>query len=137
MNGTPWYMTGASIYNPGLRPAQSGLLNPAGTVALAQRAGLNTIRLVNYFSDTGVPESTPYAETAWVQVDQMIADAGAAGLHVDLDLSDYRNILWNNCVNPYTHDWTQVHHLRRKPAQHGDRPDLLTRPDHRDARHQR
>jgi len=26
-------------------------------------------------------------------VDAMIADAGAAGLHVDLDLSDYRNIL--------------------------------------------
>jgi hypothetical protein len=107
LNGAPWYMTGASIYNPGLRPALSGLLNPAGTVALAQQAGLNTIRLVNYFSDTGVPESTPYAETSWVQVDQMIADAGAAGLHVDLDLSDYRNILWNNCVNPYTHDWSK------------------------------
>jgi hypothetical protein len=107
VNGTPWYMTGASIYNPGLRPEQSGYLNPAGTVALAQQAGLDTIRLVNYFSDTGVPESTPYAETAWVQVDQMIADAGAAGLHIDLDLSDYRNILWNNCVNPYTHDWTK------------------------------
>lgn len=36
----------------------------------------------------------------------MIADAGAAGLHVDLDLSDYRNILWNSCINPYTSDWT-------------------------------
>jgi hypothetical protein len=106
VNGSPWYMNGASVYNPGLRPEQSGFLNPTGTVALAQRAGLDTIRIVNFFSDDGIPESTPYAETTWGQVDQMIADAGAAGLHVDLDLSDYRNILWNSCINPYTSDWT-------------------------------
>ena len=105
-NGSPWYMNGASVYNPGLRPEQSGFLNPMGTVALAQRAGLDTIRIVNFFSDDGIPSSTPYAETTWEQVDQMIADAGAAGLHVDLDLSDYRNIQWNSCINPYTSDWT-------------------------------
>ncbi len=106
VNGAPWYMNGASVYNPGLRPEQSGYENPAGTVALAEEAGLNTIRIVNFFSDDGVPASTPYAETAWERVDAMIADAGAAGLHVDLDLSDYRNILWNSCINPYTYDWT-------------------------------
>jgi hypothetical protein len=107
LNGAPWYMNGASIYNPGLRPEQSGYLNPRGTVALARLAGLDTIRLVNYFSDDGDAAFTPYAETAWEPVDQMIADAGAAGLHVDLDLSDYRNILWNSCINPYTYDWTK------------------------------
>jgi hypothetical protein len=106
INGAQWYMNGASVYNPGLRPEQSGYENPAGTVALAEEAGLNTIRIVNFFSDDGVPASTPYAETAWERVDAMIADAGAAGLHVDLDLSDYRNILWNSCINPYTYDWT-------------------------------
>ena len=106
VNGSPWYMNGASVYNPGLRPEQSGVLNPMGTVALAQRAGLDTIRIVNFFSDDGIPSSTPYAATTWEQVDQMIADAGSAGLHVDLDLSDYRNILWNSCINPYTSDWT-------------------------------
>ena len=106
VNGSPWYMNGASVYNPGLRPEQSGFLNPTGTVALAERAGLDTIRIVNFFSDDGIPSSTPYAETTWAQVDQMIADAGGAGLHVDLDLSDYRNILWNSCINPYTSDWT-------------------------------
>jgi len=106
LNGSSWYMNGASVYNPGLRPEQSGFLNPTGTVALARGAGLNTIRIVNFFSDDGIPSATPYAETTWEQVDEMIADAGAAGLHVDLDLSDYRNILWNNCVNPYASDWT-------------------------------
>jgi hypothetical protein len=106
VNGLSWYMNGASVYNPGLRPEQSGFSNPTGTVALAQRAGLNTIRIVNFFSDDGIPASTPYAETTWEQVDQMIAVAGSAGLHVALDLSDYRNILWNSCVNPYTSDWT-------------------------------
>ena len=78
VNGSPWYMNGASVYNPGLRPEQSGFLNPTGTVALAERAGLDTIRIVNFFSDDGIPESTPYAETTWEQVDQMIDDAGAA-----------------------------------------------------------
>ena len=107
LNGSPWYMNGASVFNPGLRPEQSGYLNPAGTVALAQRAGLDTVRLVNYLSATGIPDSTPYLQSAWEQVDRMIADAGAAGLHVDLDLSDYRNILWNNCINPYTSDWSK------------------------------
>ena len=107
VDGSLWYMTGASVFNPGLRPEQSGYLNPAGTVALARQAGLDTIRVVNYFSDTGIPDSTPYLQSAWERVDRMIADAGAAGLHIDLDLSDYRNILWNNCINPYTSDWTQ------------------------------
>jgi hypothetical protein len=52
-------MNGASVYNPGLRPEESGFLNPTGTVALAQRAGLDTIRIVNFFSDDGIPGSTP------------------------------------------------------------------------------
>jgi len=79
-NGSRWYMNGASVYNPGLRPEESGFLNPTGTVALAQRAGLDAIRIVNFFSDDGIPDSTPYAAATWVEVDQMIADAGAAGL---------------------------------------------------------
>ena len=106
MNGAQWYMNGASVYNPGLRPEQSGVREPGRDRGARSKAGLDTIRIVNFFSDEGVPASTPYAETAWEQVDQMIADAGAAGLHVDLDLSDYRNILWSNCINPYTSDWT-------------------------------
>ena len=37
----------------------------------------------------------------------MIAAAGAAGLHVDLGLADYRATLWNSCINPYTANWNQ------------------------------
>jgi hypothetical protein len=38
-------------------------------------------------------------------VDAMVASARAAEMHVLLDLSDYRNVLWNNCINPYAQDW--------------------------------
>jgi hypothetical protein len=100
-------MDGATIYNPGLRPEQSGLLNPAGTVALVQQAHLNTIRITDFFSHHGDPGTLPYNSTSWTQVDQMIAAAGAAGLHVDLGLSDYRALLWENCIDPYTAGWTR------------------------------
>jgi len=105
--GTPWVMNGATIYNPGLRPEQSGFLNPQGTVALAQQANLNTLRIINFYPENGDPNSEPYDATEWGHVDQMINDAEAAGLHVDLGLADYRNTLWNDCINPYTYDWTR------------------------------
>ena len=106
LDGHTWYMFGATIYNPGLRPEQSGLDNPAGTVAQAQEAHLNTIRITNFFSHDGDPATVPYDATSWAKVDQMIAAAGAAGLHVDLGLSDYRALLWDNCIDPYTADWS-------------------------------
>jgi hypothetical protein len=37
----------------------------------------------------------------------MIAAAGAAGMHVDLGLADYRNMMWNNCEDPYAADWSK------------------------------
>ncbi|MBV8445218.1 MAG: hypothetical protein JOZ92_04805 [Candidatus Dormibacteraeota bacterium] len=95
------------MYNPGLRPEQSGYLNPAGTIQLAQDAHLNTIRIINFYSDSADPNVEPFTESNWVLVDRMIAAAGAAGMHVDLGLGDYRNILWESCVDPYTADWTR------------------------------
>jgi len=101
-----WTMYGATVYNPGLRPEQSGFLNPQGTIALARAAHLNTIRVINFYPDSGDP-SGAFSEYAWGLADRMIAAAGAAGMHVDLGLGDYRNILWNDCINPYTYDWTR------------------------------
>ncbi|MBV8301922.1 MAG: hypothetical protein JOY68_08365, partial [Candidatus Dormibacteraeota bacterium] len=93
VGGQTLEIDGASVYNPGLRPEQSGYLNPAGTIQLAQDAHLNTIRIINFYSDSADPNVEPFTESNWVLVDRMIAAAGAAGMHVDLGLGDYRNIL--------------------------------------------
>jgi hypothetical protein len=100
-----WYFYGASVYNPGLTPIQSGIKDPDGTIQLAQQARLNTIRLINFYSDAGNPQTLPYNPTVWKRVDAMIAAARSVGMRIALGLSDYRNILWNSCINPYTHDW--------------------------------
>ncbi len=100
-------MYGATVYNPGLQPYQSGIRNPAGTIALAEQAHLNTIRITDFLDVNGDPATAPYDATAWGYVDAMIAAAGAAGLHVDLGLADYRAMLWNRCTDPYTADWSQ------------------------------
>ena len=100
-------MYGSTIYNPGLTPYQSGIKDPAGTIALAQQAHLNTIRITDFLNVKGDPSTDPYDPTRWAYVDAMIAAAGAAGLHVDLGLSDYRAMLWNRCVDPYTADWSR------------------------------
>jgi len=107
--GKHWFLYGATVYDPGLtEPPLSGIDNPAGTIALARAAHLNTIRLVNYLPDVGDPAAVPFDEVQWVRVDRMIAAAAGAGMTVALDLSDYRNILWNDCVNPYTADWARL-----------------------------
>jgi hypothetical protein len=101
-------MYGATVYNPGLTPYRSGIHDPAGTIALAREAHLNTIRLTDFYDDKGSVTTTPFEETSWRAVDAMIAAAGSAGMHVDLGLADYRAILWNNCINPYTANWRPI-----------------------------
>ncbi|MGH9081100.1 MAG: hypothetical protein ACRDYE_13710 [Acidimicrobiales bacterium] len=102
VDGSPWPMYSSTIYNPGLTPYQSGIKDPPGTIALAEQAHLNTIRITDFLNVTGDPTAAPYDATDWGYVDAMIAAARTAGLHVDLELSDYRATLWNNCINPYT-----------------------------------
>jgi hypothetical protein len=99
---TPWFMYGASEYqsNP-----STGIDHPDGTIALARQAHLNTIRVINFYDNHGDPRREPFSESQWRKLDAMIASAHAAEMHVVLDLSDYRNVLWNNCINPYTQDW--------------------------------
>jgi hypothetical protein len=103
VGGRNWYMYGASEYQS---TSSIGINYPAATIALARQGGLNTIRIINFYTH-GDPAVTPYDATTWGKVDRMIADAHAAGMHVDLGLADYRRILWYNCINPYTYDWGQ------------------------------
>ncbi len=107
VDGSPWSMYGATVYNPGLVPYRSGLEDPSGTVALAEQAHLDTVRITDFLDVDGDPATAPYDPTVWGEVDAMIAAAGAAGLHVDLGLADYRAMLWNRCTDPYTADWSQ------------------------------
>jgi hypothetical protein len=107
--GTPWYPYGASIYQA---TSLSGIDYPTQTIALAQEAKLNTLRVVNFYdTSNGDPSATPFDPTVWAKVDAMIAAAGSAGMHVYLDLADYRGILWKHCINPYTSDWSTFLHF--------------------------
>jgi mannan endo-1,4-beta-mannosidase len=103
VGGRSWYMYGASEYQA---TRLIGIDYPAATIALARQGGLNTIRIINFYNK-GDAAVTPYDPATWAKVDMMIADAHAAGMHVDLGLADYRRILWYNCINPYTYDWGQ------------------------------
>jgi hypothetical protein len=107
VDGSTWSMYGSTIYNPGLNPYQSGIKDPSGTIALVKEAHLNTIRITDFLDVTGDPSTAPYNKKSWRYVDAIIAAASAAGLHVDLSLSDFRATLWNSCVDPYTADWTR------------------------------
>ncbi|MEA2645643.1 MAG: mannan endo,4-beta-mannosidase [Chloroflexota bacterium] len=103
-----WFLYGASVYEA-THPPLSGIDNPDATVALAAKARLNTIRLVNFYdSNHGDAAREPFSEEAWKKVDVMIARAATAKMHVLLDLSDYRNILWNSCIDPYAADWRRL-----------------------------
>jgi hypothetical protein len=98
-------MYGATFYNPGLTPYRSGIKDPAGTVALAAQAHLNTLRITDFLDTDGDPTAAPFDESAWRRADAMISAAAHAGMHVVLGLSDYRADLWNNCIDPYTSNW--------------------------------
>ena len=105
--GAAWPMYGATIYNPGVVPYRSGLKDPADTITLARAAHLNMVRITDFLDVNGSPDTAPYDPARWRLVDGVIAAARSAGMHVDLGLADYRAMLWNNCVDPYTADWTK------------------------------
>jgi mannan endo-1,4-beta-mannosidase len=96
LGGRPWYLHGATIY--------SGFDDPVGRTKLAQEAGLNVLRLVN-FIDPPEEGADAFSETQWARLDRMISVSESAGLKVILDLSDYRNLLVGASINPYTTDW--------------------------------
>lgn len=95
--GKPWSMFAASDYGT--------LGTPDAESVLANEAGVNTIRIVNFLNESGSPSTAPFDAATWAQVDQAIASAKAHNLHVELDLSTYRNLLLNAGLNPYTTSW--------------------------------
>jgi len=97
LDGQRWYLYGASQLG--------GLDDPTARASMAVSAKLNTLRVVNFLDENGSTSTAPYDETRWKRVDAAIAASGAAGLHVVLDLSTYRNMLWNAGINPYAVDW--------------------------------
>ena len=97
LNGATWYLYGASQLG--------GLDDPAARASLAVAGGLNTLRIVNFLDEGGASSTAPYDEWRWQRVDKTLDAARANGLHVLLDLSTYRNLLWNAGANPYTTDW--------------------------------
>lgn len=98
LNGAPWMLSMASVYN--------GLATPAESVARVRALDLTTVRITDFLDTAGQPSSAPYDAAAWARVDALIAAAGEAGMHVWLDLSTYRNLLKQSGTNPYTADWT-------------------------------
>ena len=98
LGGGAWYLYGASFVG--------GLEDPHGTVSRARAAGLNTLRITNWLHEEA--GSDPYDPDRWVLVDRVLAGARAGGVKVVLDLSTYRNLLFNEGVNPYTQDWSRM-----------------------------
>lgn len=99
-----FYPYGATFYQS---TGMAGIDNPSGAVKLALEQGLNTIRLVDFLDLDGDPAVAPFQAAIWNKVDTFIADAEAAHLKILLDLSDYKNELWNSCINPYGANWTK------------------------------
>lgn len=82
-----------------------GLDHPRETVVQVMALRLNTIRITDFLDVNGTVETAPYDDARWRRVDNLIATAQHAALHVELDLSTYRNLLKANKLNPYTYDW--------------------------------
>ncbi len=77
---------------------------PADEVALAKSAGLDVLELVEFdtaYHALGDVES----EATWRRVDDFVAAAGSAGMHVVLNLSEYGQSLLAAGITPTTTDW--------------------------------
>src|SRR4029077_6914349 len=83
LDGNPWYLYGASQLG--------GLDDPSARATLAVAANLNTLPIVNFLDEKGSASQAPFDEASWNRFDAVIAASSAAGLHVVLDLSTYRN----------------------------------------------
>ena len=101
-DGSPWIEKGGSGYG------QYG--TPASLVAEAKSGKLNTIELVEF--DTRHHQLSDTESTAtWNRLDQVIADAGKAGLHVVLNLSEFGQSLqaagYTMSSASWQHEWNQ------------------------------
>lgn len=96
-NNHTWPLMMGSVYN--------GLDDPGAAVAQIAALGLNTVRVTDFLDESGRISTAPFDNRRWGKVDQLVAAAESTGLHIELDLSTYRNMLRSAGVNPYTYDW--------------------------------
>ena len=94
--GKPFVIDGATAFG--------AYSNPSSEVTEAQDAHLNTLELVEFDTKYHVLSDTESAAT-WDRVDQFLADARSAGLHVILNLSEYGQSLQAAGRTPTTVDW--------------------------------
>ncbi|HXX59862.1 MAG TPA: fibronectin type III domain-containing protein, partial [Candidatus Sulfotelmatobacter sp.] len=88
LNGQPFPIFGASIYETSNNGATA---DPDQVFGWATQAHLNTLRLIDTLDEDGTDANAPYEAADWSRTDGLIARAQAAGLHVTIDFSDFRN----------------------------------------------
>lgn len=102
LNGKPFTIHGATAYGT--------FGQPTTEVALAQKAKVNTLAIVEFEASHHVlsslygPDPATYAKT-WSQVDAFIAAAKQGGVHIVLTLSSYAQSLQAAGQTPTTTDW--------------------------------
>ena len=101
--GTRLCLDGATFAERGAT-AYGQYNNADNEVALAQRAGLNTLELVEFDTHYHLLSDTESTAT-WDRVDQFIAAARTGGLHVILNLSEYGQSLQAAGQPPVATDW--------------------------------
>jgi hypothetical protein len=94
--GKPFVVRGATAFGE--------YSDPHTEVALAKRAHLNTLELVEFDTQYHVLSDTMSSAT-WDRVDKFIAVARSEGLHVILNLSEYGQSLQAAGETPTTLDW--------------------------------
>ncbi|HVX47312.1 MAG TPA: hypothetical protein VHC49_25695 [Mycobacteriales bacterium] len=92
----PFVVHGATAY--------SHYDDPVHEIALAERAHVNVIELVEFDTQYHVLNDT-MSEATWTRVDRFVAAAQAAGMHVILHFAEYGQSLAAAGITPTTVDW--------------------------------
>lgn len=96
LHGAPFYVHGATGYG--------AYGSAAAETSLAQAGRVNVLEMVEF--DTQFHQlSDTESEATWTRVDNFIATARSAGLHVILNLSEYGQSLQASGQTPTTTDW--------------------------------
>ena len=96
INGQNFTIHGATAYGTYSQPSTE--------IALAQASKINTLELVEFDTQYHTLSDTESTAT-WTRVDQFIADAKAAGIHVILNLSEFGQSLQKLGITPTTIDY--------------------------------
>lgn len=96
LSGSPFVIHGATAYGT--------YKDPSTEVALARRAKVNTLAIVEFETKYHSLSDT-MSEATWSRVDKFIATAKAGGLHVVLTLSSYAQSLQKAGKTPTRTDW--------------------------------